>query len=286
MSTLTFKRLVLGMHHDSPDDEALRTVADLAELMHMQLLGLYAQDPALIGVAALPFVREFRLLGGGWRPLDVGQLDREVELTAQRLEYRFSRTVRDRSIESSFRVIKGAAAHVITTISEAGDIVVVTEPASPLDRATDQSALLAEAAFRSRAAVLLVPHRIARRRGPIVAIATEPDDPTVAAAVGIAAATGERVVLLQSDHGTGEQGVLADVSLAGVEIDRLPPKFRRPTDAVGICQALNHTAERLVVMRRGAFDDSVPAMVASLRHIPVLVVEPATLQQRGDRSAD
>ena len=79
---------------------------------------------------------------------------------------------------------------MIAAFSEAGDIFVVTEPANPADPMTHQAAVLIEAAFRSDAAVLLLPHRLARRRGPIVAIATEADDPAVRAAAGIAAAIG------------------------------------------------------------------------------------------------
>jgi len=264
----SFKRFVVGMNHGAPDDKILRTIAELAEIMNMPLLGLYAEDPGLIDVAGLPFARELRPLGGGWRSLDVDRLSREVELAAGRLEQRFSRTVKGLSIDTSFRVIKSSTSNMIAAISEAGDIVVVTEPANPADRATHQSAVLVEAAFRSDAAVLLVPHRIARRGGPIVAIATEPDDPAIGAAAGIAAAIGEKLVLVGSDRATGEQ------SAPGIEVEHLTPKIARLTDAPGICSALAHVAERLVVMTRGAFDDATPAMVASMRHIPVLVVEP------------
>lgn len=59
-----FKRIVVGMHHGAPDDDTLRAVAELAELMHMPLLGLYAEDPGLLDLAGLPFAREFRPLGG------------------------------------------------------------------------------------------------------------------------------------------------------------------------------------------------------------------------------
>jgi hypothetical protein len=270
----TFKRIVLGMHHGAPDDDTLRTVAELAEIMQMPLVGLYAQDPGLIGVAKLPFVREFRPLGGGWRPLDVDRLSHDVKLAAERSEHRFARTVKDLSIDSRFMVVNCSTSNMIATVSETGDIVVVTEPVNPVDRATHQSAVLVEAAFRSDAAVLLVPHRIARRRGPIVAIATEADDPAIQAAAEVAAAIGEKLVVVESDQAAGHQSALGGHALADLEVERLTPKIAQLTDADGICSALAHVAERLVVMTRGSFDDAVPAMVASMRHILVLVVEP------------
>jgi len=274
MSKPAFKRIVLGMHHEAPDDDSLRIVAEFAEIMHMPLLGLCAEDPVLIGLARLPFAREFRPLGGGWHPLDVDRLRLDVRLAAERLEHRFARTVKDLSIDTSFRVVKGSISQMIAAVSEAGDIVVVTESVNPADRATHQSAVLVEAAFRSDAAVLLLPHRIARRGGPVVAIATEADDTTVRAAAGIAAAIGERLVLVESGQAAGHQPALRNHGLVDFEVEHLVPKIARVTDAAGICSVLAHCAERLVVMTRGAFDDATPAMVASLRHIPVLVVEP------------
>jgi hypothetical protein len=277
-----FKRIVLGMHHGAPDDDTLRTVAELAELMHMPLLGLYAEDPVLVSLASLPFMREFRALGGGWHPLDVEQLSHEVRLAGERLEHRFARTVKNVPIDSSFRIIRGSTSKMIAAFSEAGDIFVVTEPANPADRMTHQAAVLIEAAFRSDAAALLLPHRLARRRGPIVAIATEADDPAVRAAAGIAAAIGEKLVLVESDQAAGHQSVLSDRAVADLEVERLASKSMRRIDATAICSSLSHVAERLVVMTRGAFGDAVPAMVASIRHIPVLVAEPADRSQNAE----
>ena len=102
-------------------------------------------------------------------------------------------------------VVKSSTSNMIAALSEAGDIVVVTAPADPADRATHQAAVLVNAAFRSDAAVLLLPHHIARRGGPIVGIATEADDPAVRAAAGVAAAIGEKLVLVESDQAAWRQ---------------------------------------------------------------------------------
>jgi hypothetical protein len=44
-------------------------------------------------------------------------------------------------------------------------------------------------------------------------------------------------------------------------------------DGPTIASALHHLRERLVVMTRG--NNSIPMIVASLRRVPVLIVEPA-----------
>jgi len=279
-----FKRIVLGMHHGAPDDDSLRIAAEFAEVMQMPLLGLYAEDPGLIGLAGLPFVREFQMLGGGWRPLDVERLSDEVKLAAGQLERRFARIVKDLSVETSFRVVKGATSNVFAAISEAGDIVVVSEPANPADRATYQSAVLIDAAFQSNAAVLLLPHHLARQSGPVVAIATEADDPAVRAAAGIAAAVGEKLIVIEATEAEGSQSTPRDLGMSGLAVEHVAPPFGRLTDAPEICSAIAQVTERLVVMTRGALDDAVPAMVAATRHIPVLVVEPSARPDRRDKN--
>lgn len=281
-----FKRVVFSMHHGAPHDDTLRIVVEFAEIMQMPLLGLYAADPRLMGLAGLPFVREFRPLGGGWRPVDVDQLSREVELAAERLQHRFASAVKDRSIDSTFLVVRNSTSNMIASTSEAGDIVVVTESTNPADRATHQSTVLIEAAFRSSAAVLLLPHRIARRAGAIVAVATEADDPAVKAAAGIAAAFGEKLVLLETDRAADHQSALTDHG--GIEyakVEHLVPNLARLTGAAELCSALAHVTDRLVVMTRGAFDDAVPATVASMRHIPVLIIEPSSRRDRNPEVA-
>lgn len=136
-------------------------------------------------------------------------------------------------------VVKSSTSNMIAALSEAGDIVVVTEPADPADRATHQAAVLVNAAFRSDAAVLLLPHHIARRGGPIVGIATEADDPAVRAAAGVAAAIGEKLVLVESDQAAWRQSALSDPGVADLEVERLAPKLVRLTDSSGICSALS-----------------------------------------------
>jgi hypothetical protein len=74
-----FKRLVVGLEPSAPD-RAMRLAVELAELLDLDLLGLFLEDPGLRDLAAIPFVREFRSLGGGWRPIEIDQLTHDLEV--------------------------------------------------------------------------------------------------------------------------------------------------------------------------------------------------------------
>ena len=80
----------------------------------------------------------------------------------------------------------------------------IVPPAAAADRAAEPFASLLEAVFASPAAVMLVPRRIARVAGSIVAIAATPDDPSVDVAGAIAAATGESLVVVDMRRAGGE----------------------------------------------------------------------------------
>jgi len=67
-------------------------------------------------------------------------------------------------------------------------------------------------------------------------------------------------------------------------VGRLPPERLYRIAAPEICSAIAQVTERLVVTTRGALDDAVPAMVASTRHIPVLVVEPSARPDRREKN--
>jgi hypothetical protein len=170
-----FKRLVVGLGLSAPD-RAMRLAVELADLLHLELLGLFLEDPGLRDLAAIPFVREFRPLGGGWRRIDLDQLTHDLEVAIRNAERMFVDAVKDLTTRSQFEVIRKAAAQAIASISRSGDIVVITEPSSLAGRATQQFSWLLEGAFQSAASVMLVPARVARIAGALVAIAGAPGD--------------------------------------------------------------------------------------------------------------
>jgi hypothetical protein len=244
-------------------------------LLHLDLLGLFLEDPSLRDLASIPFAREFRPLGGGWQMIELDRLSHDLELAARSIERMFTRAAKHLATRYQFEVARGPTAKTIATISRTDDIIMIVEPISPAERATQQFSWLMEAAFRSAAAVMLVPPNIIRAKGPVVAIATSPDDSSIHIAAAIAIVAQEELVIIEADGHDAEDARIRTLAAdAGLTIKRITNAKIRLPDPATCAQAFRQVQERLIVMTRGAFQDAVASTIAAARRVPVLVVEP------------
>jgi hypothetical protein len=267
-----FRRIVVGLscHRPSPGD-GMRLATEMARLLHLDVFGLFVQEESLFDVASLPFSREFKILGGGWCPFESGQLARELEAVASRAHRALDEAARNLQTACRFEVVRGSMVESIAAVSSAEDIILMTEPAGAAEFATPSFAIL-KAAFQSAAAVLLVPRRIARSQGPVVAIAHEPDDPSVAAARPIAVAAKEELVVVELFASAGGGGSLTENALTETRVRRLSAGGAGSISVAAVDSALRHVRERLIVMTRK--DDEAPSAIAAKRQVPILVIEP------------
>jgi hypothetical protein len=269
-----FKRLVLGLEPSAPD-RAMRLAVELAELLHLELLGLFLEDPSLRNLAAFPFAREFRPLGGGWRAIDLEALTRDLDIAVRTAERLFVEAAKDLTTGCEFEVIREAGAQALSSISRSGDIVMITEPSTPFARATQPFAWLLDAAFQSDAAVMVVPAKVARVAGPVVAIAVTPDDPSIRAAAAVATAAKEVLVVVHAHEGRDDDpGVRKLTAETGLTIKHAFIEKGRLSDPVVYGQALLHVQERLVVMTRRVLTPTLALAIASSRCVPILVIAP------------
>lgn len=270
----SFKRLVLGLQ-PSAHDRTMDLAVALADLLHLDLLGLLLEDTSLHDLASGAFLREFRLLGGGWQAIDLDRLSRDFELAARSIERRFMGAASRLPTGYQFEVARGPMAKTFASISRTDDIVMIAEPASAAERASQQFSWLLEAAFRSAAAVMLVPPRIIRANGPVVAIATSFDDPSIQAAAAIAFAAKEELVIIESDGRDAEDPGIGKLADSGLTVKRIAAAGTGLADARTCALVFRQVEERLIVMTRGAFADETALSIAAARQVPVLVVEPS-----------
>lgn len=269
-----FKRLVLGLQPRAPD-HTMRLAVKLAELLNLELLGVFLEDTSLQRLAGIPFAREFRQLGGGWHPIDAGQLSRDLEHAAQSAEKMFAEAAKRLPTQWRFEVARGPMAATMATVSRTTDIVMIGEPVGAAERVTQQFSWLIQAAFQSAAAVMIVPSRVARVQGPIVAIATTPDEPSIRVAANIAVAANEELVVIDvCERAIDEAQIRALASATELAIKRIRGGWKTGADTASLAQALGPLHERLVVMTRGASDGQAASIIAADRRVPVLVIEP------------
>jgi hypothetical protein len=270
----SFKRLVLGLQPGA-HDRTMQLAVELADLLHLDLLGLFLEDTSLRDLASIPFSREFRSLGGGWHTIDIDQLSHDFELAARGIERKFVGAAKRLLTGYQFEVARGPMAKTFATFSRIDDIVMIVEPQSPAERATQQFSWLLEAAFQAVAAVMLVPSNIARAKGPVVAIATSQDDSSIDAAAAIALAAKEELVIIEADGDEIDDTRLRKLA-AGTDLIIKRVAADRPglADPAACAHAFRQIQERLIVMTRGALADRTVSAIAAARQVPVLVVEP------------
>jgi hypothetical protein len=128
---------------------------------------------------------------------------------------------------------------------------------------------LLEAALSSAASVLLVPSGIAWPTGPIVAVATRLNDPSIEVARAISAVTAAEVVLVQA-YKQRPLPRTTSTPPSGVKVITLSKEVLADARYVGA--TLGRLHERLVVMTREGFDKHKPVLVGPLRRVPVLVL--------------
>ncbi len=256
--TIRFRRLVLELGHGDADAATMRQAAALARLMDAELHALFVEDDTLLHASQLPFTREISLVSGQWRPLAADRLEAELRAAADRARRYFLEAARGTGVRQSFEISRGDVGLLVAGLCVASDIVVVPTPGRTGSVATYGFQLLRETARRSVASVLFLPPDAGRGPGPVVAVATGGNDPSLGVARLIAVQyRGGLVIVAPAESGIGESRPLQGNSVEDIDA------------------ALGDTRERLIVMMRanGPKED-LGAALAAARGVPVLVVEP------------
>jgi hypothetical protein len=265
-----FKRMLLRLPQSAHDYAAVGVAARLASLMGVSVMATFVQDAELADVAALPCVRELWPLGGGWHPIEGPQLARQLDHAAATARRLFHDAVRAVRIEASFNLAMGSTETAIAIAAASDDIIVIIEPRNPAERVTQQFTRLLDAAFGAAVAVMVVPSWIARTAGPIAAVISGPEDPSVSTALAIAAAAKERLIVLGPADSNAREAIATRAEAAGVRLEA-GPDIERPADLSTLLAQLGRLNERLLVMSRGAVGDRRAPTIASLRGVPVLL---------------
>ena len=265
----------MGLHRRAGGG-TMQLAAELAGRLHLDLVGLFIADSRLSGLAGLPFVREFRPFGGGWQPLQTERLARELEMASEAMQRTFTAAVEGVPTACRFEVARGTTATAFGQASQAGDILMIEEPASAAEQATEQSRDLIEAALRSSASVLLVPRQFSRVRGVVVAVAARPDDPSIRIATALASAIGQDLVILETFEAPEPSATQPQASPRVARIRLGAARGQRPiSDVAALAQVLRSVQERMIVISRTAASKTLPLLIVAARRVPVLIVDPA-----------
>jgi hypothetical protein len=269
MSSWRYKRVVIGLPQGLGNLSAAQAAVDFAEFLQLELLAAFITDAALFALADFPAVRELRIFDQQWQPLDVPRISRELEDAATIARKRFDESIASRTVKAAFDVLSGVEA--IPALLRAGDIVAIVEPSHPGESITRQFTALVDAAFETAAAILIVPRRVARTSGPILALASSTDDASIRVALQIAAAAKERLIVVAPAGALLPPEITAEAERLGVSVEQLAAS---ETEAFAPTPLLmsSQSRERLRVISRQLLDGA-PRLFSMLHGVPLLAVE-------------
>lgn len=270
-----FKRAVLGLHLHTLDPDVIDVAAGLAELLGLNLVGLLALDDTLQELASYPSAREFLPAAREWRPIDPDRIVREQALAAQGAQRLFTQLAQTLRVPSTFEIVPGGATQTFASAC-ATDILVVAEPRRASASVTHSFTLILDAAVRSTASVLFIPRSVQRRKGPIVVVAGAPDDPSIEVASAIAAAAHEELILMEAYEGPALTPGTTPIEGATTPMQRIHGDSRLLSDMRHLSTLLENCNESLIVVTREgvAGADNIGMVIAELRRVPVLILEP------------
>jgi hypothetical protein len=260
--------MVLALPHSALDYSGVEVATELAECLGVQCLGTFIVEPAIASLGVRPGAQEFKSIAAGWQPIELENLARDIQDAAAAARRRFAAAAGGRSTEAVFHLIHGVTGEIVTSLARHDDIVAMIEPRHPADRITRQFRDFMEAAFQASSSVMLLPSRVVRQQGPVVAVATKPDDAAIELATQVAGAMHEPLVIVNATGGPIAADAMRGATRTQPRIISTPIRGLSIEDQV--LSGLADVRERLIVARRAIFDGARLRTMAEKRRVPVL----------------
>ncbi len=184
---------------------AVDAVIALARALGAPLHAVLLEDLAALALADRPSARAFDPRSAGWRDVTRGDLEQALEL-ANAVLCRRLEAARSAGVQAQVAVARGGPGAALGGYAEAGDLLLVTEPAEPMARWTQPFAGVLAAALASSAALLYLPHRGERGKGPIASFGS---GPAVELARRVGQALGAPVIEAEAVESGGEPALRA-----------------------------------------------------------------------------
>jgi hypothetical protein len=128
-------RVLLALESSEPAQELLAAATELARGLHIELAGLFVEDVALLRMAALPFTREVGLVSGIARPIEPRDLERTLQMQAERVRHGLARIAAELALPWSFQVARGSLLEQALEAAAEADLIVLGRRRSAATRA-------------------------------------------------------------------------------------------------------------------------------------------------------
>jgi len=190
-------RIMLGMKSASQIAPAVDAASVLAEVINVDLFGLFVEEDAMINLAGLPFARAVDLGGGEVKPLTPQLIEQTFARNAETCRKAIEAGAGSSRVSWTFKTSRGQVSGEIESAVEIGDLLVLAGECRGL-ASTDLLREMRSVPAGTRGMVIVTERCATRTKGPVVAI----DDgdaigaDTVSLAAGLAASTDNKLVVL------------------------------------------------------------------------------------------
>lgn len=275
---IVHRRLVLEVCHGCADSQTMRTAAQFASMLGLDLHGLFIEDTSMLALAELQFVREIRLPTYEWQAIDAERMQAELRHTQAEARRMLNKVAMAIGVRNAFEVLRGDPGEMIAATLSADDVVVLAAPTNAGTRLAPGFTHLYEAVERSAASVLLLPVGFAPRHGSVVALLGSADDPSLIPAAQIAVRAKESLLLLLPQD---REHIVRDVEerarALGVTWSHVMTRQLSALQAEEVLHALGYARDQLIVVTRHACPAGgivEASRIAADRGVPVLLVAP------------
>jgi hypothetical protein len=118
-------RVLVALDASSESLAVLDQAATLAALLEAELAAVFVEDEDLLRLSGLPFAREFSLLTGGARVLDLATMEHEMRLHAGQARQRLTAAANRRRLRWSFQVARGRMETELRAAARESDVLAV-----------------------------------------------------------------------------------------------------------------------------------------------------------------
>jgi nucleotide-binding universal stress UspA family protein len=119
------RRILVALDASPASRFAIETAVGLASRSRAEVVGLFVEDINLLRVARLPFVREIATFSHAARPLEPGEMERQLRGQAERMRRALSLAADLRDVPWQFRVRRGPVAVELMAAGADADLMIM-----------------------------------------------------------------------------------------------------------------------------------------------------------------
>jgi len=196
-SEFTIRHVLVALDASAHSLAALEIATDLAAIVNAELIGLFVEDAQLLRLARSPHAREVVYPFAELRPLNIVSVKQRLEAQAEQARRSMASLANPAKVRWSFRVVRGEVDAEVLAAASDMDVLALGKTGWSLAAQAQLGSTALAAAHHAPRALLMVQRGLPFKRQVLALVdGDENSQPTLIAALRLAQAYGNRLVVL------------------------------------------------------------------------------------------